>query len=239
MYRSTFTFLSPYSLYAPSFLRLCIWTFLYPVPYLYLPFFYSNLSFSFSSTRTFLYSFSVNTLPFPPLYLYLPFLSHLHIPFSAFVPPFLRFCVCTFVSQLLFTFLSPLLYLFISLYARHFLPRRRSRKYIPFVHWYLPTKLHDVIRRKTKILKFSYISNKQWDILRTTNVPFCATGISSKVMRLGRRRRTVARYPTLKDAGHPAKVSACRWWHMLRNSKKLTSFTAFLHANQAVMKIVS
>jgi hypothetical protein len=228
------TFLSP-----PLYLNLPL-----PAPLFvpsFLPFFYSNLPFSFSAIPTFFYSFSVSTFPFLPLYLYLPFLGHLHLPFSAFVPPFLRFCVCTFVSQLLCTFLSPLLYLFISLYARHFLPRRRSRKcsYIPFVHWYLPTKLHDVICRKTIILKFSYISKKQWDILRTTNVPFCATGMPSRVMRLGRRRRTVARYPALNDAGHPAKVSACRWWHMLRNSKKLTSSTAFLHANQAVMKIVS
>ena len=165
----------------------------------------------------------------------------MHVLFSASVsvPSFSHSSVCTFLSQLICAFLSPLLYLLFSLYARHFFPRRRSRKYITSAHWYLPTKIHDVICRKTAILKSSYISKKQWDILKSTNVPSCATGMPSRVTRLGRRRRTVARYPTLKDAGHPAKVSLCRWWHMFRNSKKLTSSTAFLHANQAVMKIVS
>lgn len=235
------TFLSFFSLSEPSFLL-----FLYP----YLPLLFLCKHFPFSAS-VFVSSFlrlpvpsfphsSICTYLTPPLFV-LPFpiplsvsssLSSLCLPFSAslYASLFLSSCVVYLPFS---TSLS------VHFYARHFLPRRRSRKCIPSAHWCLPTKLHDVICRKTVAQKSSYISKKQWHILWTTNVPSCATGMPSRVRRLGRRHRTVARYPALKDAGHPAKVSPCRWWHMLRNSKKLTSSTAFLHANQAVMKIVS
>ena len=106
MYRLTCTFLSPYSLYATSILRLYIWTFLYPLPCLYLHFF-------LFSTRTFFFLF---------LYPYLPLLFLCkHPPFSASVSvsSFRRSPVHSFPHSSICTFLSPPLCLPFSASVMH------------------------------------------------------------------------------------------------------------------------